>query len=59
MLMSTIAAKDLEAKQVDIKTAFLNGCLEEEIYLQKPEGFAISGQEEKVLRLHKCIYGLR
>ncbi len=57
--MSTIAAKDLEAKQVDIKTAFLNGCLEEEIYLQKPEGFAISGQEEKVLRLHKCIYGLR
>ncbi len=59
MLMSTIAAKDLEAKQVDIKTAFLNGRLEEEIYLQQPEGFAIPGQEDKVLRLHKCIYGLR
>jgi hypothetical protein len=59
MLMSTIAAKDLEAKQVDIKTAFHNGRLEEEIYLQQPEGFAIPGQEDKVLRLHKCIYGLR
>lgn len=59
MLMSTITAKDLEAKQVHIKTAFLNGRLEEEIYLQQPEDFAIPGQEDKVLRLHKCIYGLR
>ena len=59
MLMSTIAAKDLEAKQVDIKTAFLNGRLKEEIYLQQPEGFAIPEQEDKVLRLKKCIYGLR
>lgn len=41
--MSIIVAKDLEAKQVDIKTALLNGRLEEEIYLQQPEGFAIPG----------------
>lgn len=59
MLMSTSAAKDLEMRQVDIKTAFLNGPLEEEIYLQQPEGFIIPGQEDKVLRLHKCIYGLK
>lgn len=39
--MSTIVAKDLEAKQVDIETALLNGRLVEEIYLQQPEGFAI------------------
>ena len=37
---------------VDVKTAFLYGKLDEEIYMQRPEGFRLKGQETKVLRLH-------
>jgi hypothetical protein len=59
ILLSVIAADDLEALQVDVKTAFLYGPLEEEIFMDQPEGFIIPGQESKVCRLHKCIYGLK
>ena len=44
-------------KQLDVKTAFLNGDLTEEIYLQPPDGFEDS--EGKVWRLHKALYGLK
>jgi len=44
---------------MDVKTAFLNGYLNEEIYLEKPEGFVVSGQENKVCRLIKSLYGLK
>ena len=59
ILLSVIAADDLEALQIDVKTAFLYGPLEEEIFMDQPEGFVIPGQESKVCRLHKCIYGLK
>lgn len=59
LLMSIIAAKDLKAVQMDIKTAFLYGQLAEEIYMVQPEGFVAPGQENKVCRLHKCLYGLK
>jgi len=39
--------------QFDAKSAFLNGDLEEEVYVSPPEGFVISGQEDKVYRLKK------
>ncbi|WZZ36874.1 hypothetical protein YC2023_020275 [Brassica napus] len=46
-LMIAIAAlRDLEIHQMDVKTAFLNGDLEEEIYMKQPEGFVIPGQED-------------
>ena len=44
---------------MDVKTAFLNGELEEEIYMAQPDGFVISGQENKVCRLLKSLYGLK
>jgi hypothetical protein len=44
---------------LDVKTTFLYGELEEEIYLKQPEGFAVKGQEQKVFRLKKAIYGLK
>ncbi|KAL0560279.1 hypothetical protein IC582_000679 [Cucumis melo] len=40
-------------------TAFLNGNLEETIYMQQPEGFIIPGQEQKICKLNRSIYGLK
>ncbi|KAL0313168.1 UNVERIFIED_CONTAM: Retrovirus-related Pol polyprotein from transposon TNT 1-94 [Sesamum radiatum] len=44
---------------MDVKTAFLNGELDEEIYMEQPEGFVVPGQEKKVCRLVKSLYGLK
>ena len=44
---------------MDVKTAFLNGNLDEEIYMSQPEGFQEKDQEQKVCRLLKSIYGLK
>ena len=44
---------------MDVKTAFLNGNLEESIYMVQPEGFVAKGQEQKVCKLLKSIYGLK
>ena len=42
---------------MDVKSAFLNGDLKEEVYVNQPPGFAIPGNEGKVLRLRKTLYG--
>ncbi|KAK3121549.1 hypothetical protein QOZ80_8BG0656020 [Eleusine coracana subsp. coracana] len=44
---------------MDVKSTFLNGVLREEVYVSQPQGFAVAGEENKVLRLHKALYGLR
>ena len=49
----------LQLHQVDITTAFLNGQLEEEVYVVQPEGFVSAGREHLVCRLKKSIYGLK
>ena len=50
---------DLVVHQMDVKTAFLNGDLEEEIYMTQPEGCEVLGQENKVCRLRKSLYSLK
>ena len=45
--------------RIDVRRAFLYGLLDEEIYIDQPEGFIISGKEDLVYRLRKAIYGLR
>ncbi|KAA3479914.1 Retrovirus-related Pol polyprotein from transposon TNT 1-94 [Gossypium australe] len=53
MLLAMSAQQDWRVFQLDVKSAFLNGVLEEEIYVEQPEGFITPGQEGKVL------YGLK
>jgi hypothetical protein len=59
VLLALAAAYKLLVHQMDVKTTFLNGELEEEIYMQQLEGFVVKGQESKVCRLIKSLYGLK
>ena len=59
LLPALVAHLDLELFQMDVKTVFLNGNLEEEIYMNQLIGFVSKAQEDKVCRLKTCIYGLK
>jgi hypothetical protein len=59
IILSFVAAQNLKLSQLDIKTAFLYGELDGEIYHQQPEGFIISVKETSVCHLYKCLYGLK
>ena len=58
VILSAAAMYDLELEQLDVKTAFLHGNLEEEIYMQQPEGFE-DDATGKVCLLKKSLYGLK
>ncbi|KAI5349975.1 hypothetical protein L3X38_002866 [Prunus dulcis] len=59
VMMALVAHFNLYLHQMDVKTAFLNGDLYEEIYMQQPEGFIQEGREDQVCKLRKSIYGLK
>ena len=44
---------------MDVKSAFLNGVLEEKVYIEQPPGYMKIGEEKKVLKLNKTLYGLK
>ena len=46
-------------ESLDVKSAFLYGTFDEELYMEQPQGFKVPGKEHKVLRLRKAIYGLK
>ena len=50
---------NLKLEQLDIKTAFLYGDLDEEIFIEQPEDFKVKGNENMVCRLKKSLYGLK
>ena len=51
--MALVAHYDLELHQIDVKTAFLNGDLEENVYMAQPKGFVVKGKERMGCRLKK------
>ena len=63
IILALVAHFDLELQQMDVKTTFLNGDLEEEVYMKQPEGFEInlkkSTRAKLVCRLKKALYGLK
>lgn len=58
-LLAYAAMCDFEIHQVDVKTAFLNGDLEETIYMRQPKGYVVKGKEDHVWKLNKTLYGLK
>ncbi|KAH9733955.1 Integrase catalytic domain-containing protein [Citrus sinensis] len=59
ILLALVAEYELELTQLDVKTAYLHGDLEEKIYMIQPCGFRVAGKENNVCRLIKSLYGLK
>ena len=59
ILLAIVSTFDLELEQLDVKTAFLHGELEEQIYMSQPEGFIVPNKKDHVCLLNKSLYGLK
>ena len=58
-IISIAAEMGWKIHQMDVKTAFLNGFIQEEVYIEQPQGFEVHGKESHVCRLKKALYGLK
>jgi hypothetical protein len=58
MIISLASSMGWRLHQMEVKTTFLNGEIEEEVYIEKPYGFVIHEKESHVCRLKKALYGL-
>ena len=58
-ILSIVAIEDLHLEQFDVKTTFLHGDLDEEIYMAQPQGFEVKVKENLVYKLTKRLYGLK
>ena len=58
IIMILVAHFDMELHQMDVKITFLNGDLEEEVYIKQPEGFISNGNDHLVCKFKKSICGL-
>ena len=54
-----VVAENLHLEQLNVKMAFVYGDLEEDIYMIRPEGFIVQGQENLVCKLRNNLYGLK
>jgi hypothetical protein len=59
LILAYACSKKIKVYQMDVKSSFLNGELEEEVYIEQPEGFQLSEREDYVCRLKKALYGLK
>ena len=58
-LLAYAAQKGFKVYQMDVKSAFLNGILDEEVYIEKPKVFIDLDKKDMVCKLHKALYGLK
>ncbi|CAL8993818.1 unnamed protein product, partial [Prunus brigantina] len=58
-LIALAAQNGWKLYQLDVKSAFLNGVLKEEVYVDQPDGFVTTNYEDKVYKLKKALYGLK
>jgi hypothetical protein len=58
-IISLVASMGWNLHQMDVKTAFLNGAIEEEVYIEQPQGFEVHSRDTHVCRLKKALYGLK
>ena len=58
-VISLVAEMGCRVHQMDIKTAFLNEVIKEEVYIEQPEGFDVENRETHVCRLHRALYGIK
>ena len=58
-IISLAAQNNWKVFQMDVKSAFLNGVLNEEVYLEQPPGYVKRGEKKKVFKLRKALYGLK
>jgi hypothetical protein len=58
LLIALVAHEGWEVHHMDVKSAFLNGDLQEEVYVEQPVGFIVAGKEHKVVKLKKELYEL-
>jgi hypothetical protein len=58
-MLFVVVAFYIEVERMDVKTTFLHGDLEEEIYMQQPKGFVVKGKKELVCKLKMSLYGLK
>lgn len=59
LLLALAASKGWPVYHLDVKSAFLNGEINEDVYVEQPKGFSIPGKEGKVFKLKKALYGLK
>ena len=59
ILLAYASHKVFKVNQTDVKSTFLNGILEEEVYIEQPKGFIYPSKRDMVFRLHKDLYGLK
>jgi hypothetical protein len=59
MLLAYATHHDFKLYQMDVKSAFLNGPVKEEVYVEQPPGFESEGYPNHVYKLHKALYGLK
>ena len=59
LVLAIASQLELKVFQLDVKFAFINGELNEEVYVEQPQGYVVKGKEKKVYRLQKALYGLK